>query len=76
MPIKSFLKILKDYYLEIIKPIGLVMSAVVLTILWVVIFGIYAILTKLLRTIGVMKSVPTGWQDCPSEPPENVHYQF
>ena len=73
---KSFLQSLKEYYLEVIHPIGRVMSFLMLTFLWLAVFGIYAIITKLLRAIHVMKPAPTGWVDCPPEPPENVHFQF
>ncbi len=76
MQSREFFRHLKKYYMEVIEPIGRVMSFIILTFLWLVVFGIYAIITKILRAIGIMKPAPTGWQDSPPEPPENVHYQF
>lgn len=64
---------LKHYYLEIFKPVGLVMSALVLTLLWILVIGLYALIIKLLRTLGIVKSPATGWRDCS---PDTIHYQF
>ena len=76
MSLLQLLKKVKDGYLAVSHAIGAVMSRILLTVLWIVVFGIYAILIKCLRIIGVMHPERTGWQSVPTETAEHVHYQF
>jgi len=57
--------------------LGFVMSKIILTIVWIVGFGIYAIIIKLFLIRKLMKKKPeTYWIDIKQDPIENMKYQF
>lgn len=75
MSFRSKLSAFRAYYMEVVRPIGLVMSKVILTALWLVVFGVYAIITMIFKMLGLHRE-KTGWQKAEAEPPEHMHYQF
>ena len=56
--------------------LGLVMSKILLTILWIVGFGIYAIPMKIATIFRPKKSLATYWHDVPAEYPDSMRHQF
>ncbi len=58
------------------KVLGKVMSFLILTVLWVVGFGIYAIIIKLGILFAAKKSSSTYWVDLPPPEPGNMRRQF
>lgn len=66
----------RRYYMEVIEPIGRVMSFLILTCLWLVVFGLYALIMKILRLLRITKPPVTGWHPVAQDPPEHMHYQF
>ncbi|MBU2259985.1 hypothetical protein KKC44_05275 [Patescibacteria group bacterium] len=57
--------------------LGRVMSFIILTILWLVLFGIYAIILKILSIHKLWKKPPdTYWVDPLLEVPNGMHHQF
>ena len=56
---------------------GKVMSKIILTILWIVGFGMYGIIMKILRMFRRNASTPTTyWIDVPPVQPGDLHRQF
>ena len=58
------------------KAIGAVMSRILLTILWIVGFGVYAIPMKIAAIFRKPPAAGTYWRDVLPEPPENMARQF
>ena len=65
---------LYDLWEAFAHALGAVMSKVILTILWIIGFGPYAIIYKLLRKRDSKKE--TYWIDVPKEVHTNMHQQF
>lgn len=55
--------------------LGRIMSAILLTILWVVVFGIYAIAFKIIRLFSKTSGKDTYWIDVSNERTD-MRYQF
>lgn len=55
--------------------LGKVMSWIILTILWIVGFGTYAIVMKLVD-IFVTRAPQTGWIHVPVADPDDLHRSF
>ncbi|OGJ63485.1 hypothetical protein A3A67_01315 [Candidatus Peribacteria bacterium RIFCSPLOWO2_01_FULL_51_18] len=47
---------LREGWMKISRAIGVVMSSILLTVLWVTVFGIYALILKLAHLFGAGKS--------------------
>lgn len=66
-----------DAWMEFSKVLGMVMSKIILTILWIVGFGTYGIILKIMR---LFRTIPargtTYWIDAPPPPPDDLHHQF
>ena len=59
------------------KVLGMVMSKIILTILWIVGFGIYGIIRKIgLLFVGKTEAPGTFWIDVPPTAPDDLHHQF
>lgn len=56
--------------------LGMVMSKIILTILWIVGFGLYAIVIKAIRLVKGEPSKVTYWQIPPEEFEGRLKYQF
>lgn len=55
--------------------LGRIMSAILLTILWIVVFGLYAIVLKIMRLFSKSSPKDTYWIDV-SKDPTDMQYQF
>ena len=55
---------------------GRVMSAIILTVLWIVGFGLYGIILKIMRLFQSKTSPTTYWIDIATETPESMKRQF
>ena len=58
------------------KVLGKVMSFLILTVLWVIGFGIYAIIVKIGMLFAAKKPADTYWVDLPPPEPGNMRRQF
>jgi len=57
--------------------VGKVMSKIILTVLWIVGFGMYGILLKIIRLFVKKAHAPgTYWIDVPPAQPGDLHRQF
>ena len=52
--------------------IGLVMSSIILSIIWIVVYGAYAIVIKVIG-LGSKKSPASYWADVSEETPDFSH---
>ena len=65
-----------DAWMEFSKALGMVMSKIILTILWIIGFGIYGIIAKIGRLFVRKAGAPgTYWIDV-TEPSSDLHRQF
>lgn len=64
-----------EAWMEFSRALGIVMSKIILTILWIVGFGGYAIVFKIVRALR--RSTPAGsyWIDVPPDQ-DDLHRQF
>ncbi len=53
--------------------IGLIMSSIILTVLWVIVFGIYAIILKIVNTFGKHPAQESYWWDVSQEHSDFQH---
>ena len=56
--------------------LGMIMSRVILTLLWIVGFGSYAVILTIIRLIRKTPPKTTHWQIPPEEFEGRLHYQF
>lgn len=55
--------------------LGRIMSTILLTILWVIVFGLYAIVLKIMKLFSKKPSSDTYWIDV-SKDSTDMQYQF
>lgn len=65
-----------DLWMLFSKALGRVMSWILLTILWVVVFGIYAIVLKIIVIFRKQTRPVTYWHDLAIDPPESMRRPF
>lgn len=70
------LKQLYDLWMLFSKALGRVMSWILLTILWVTMFGVYAIVAKVIKLCTKKNSATTYWVDLEPEPAEHMKRPF
>lgn len=58
------------------EALGRVMSWIILSILWIVGFGIYAIVLKTMNTFKSQQKPISYWVDPPQDFPNSMKYQF
>ncbi len=71
------LRQLYDLWMAFSRALGKVMSFLILTILWIVGFGIYALVLKVIRLMR--KDNPASasfWLDVPHSPEDSLRQQF
>jgi hypothetical protein len=56
--------------------LGMIMSRIILTLLWIVGFGIYGIVMKIINLFKSKKSPDTYWRDPPTDFENSMKYQF
>lgn len=56
--------------------LGMVMSKIILTLLWIVGFGLYAIVLKVIHIVRKEQPKATYWQIPPEEFEGRLKYQF
>lgn len=77
MAIPSFLRPLWHGWMRFSHAVGLVMSTIILTILWIVGFGIYAIILRIVRIPKIFqKPAASYWIDVSPDPKEHMRYPF
>lgn len=77
MNIPAPLKLLFEGWMKFSHILGLIMSTIILTILWIVGFGLYAIILKIIMIPSLFKKSPeTYWIDIKPDPIENMKYPF
>lgn len=67
MPIPKPLRPLYDAWMAFSKVLGKVMSAILLTVVWAVVFGAYAIVMKIAALFRKKPDGPSTWVDCSPE---------
>lgn len=66
-----------DAWMEFSKALGMIMSKIILTILWLVGFGTYGIILKIMHLFVRKAEAPgTYWIDVPAAGPDDLHRQF
>lgn len=66
-----------EAWMEFSRVLGMIMSRVILTILWIVGFGLYAIVLKVIRLFVPKAQAPgTSWIDVTVEQSGDLHRQF
>jgi hypothetical protein len=76
MKLPAPLRWLKKGWMAFSHVLGLVMSKIILTILWIVGFGMYAIVLKILHLVSFRKKPETYWVDTPKDFENSMKYQF
>lgn len=71
----DFLKKLYRAWMGFSHILGRIMSTILITILWIVVFGIYAIILKVMRLFARKTSNETYWIDISKESTD-MRYQF
>lgn len=67
MTVPAFLRPLYNAWMAFSKVLGRIMGAIMLTVIWVVLFGIYAIVMKIGRLFAKKKDNSSTWIDCSHE---------
>ncbi len=70
------LRQLYDLWMAFSKVLGKVMSFIILTILWLIGFGIYAIVMKIIALTASKTPKATYWIEVPTLSEETFHRQF
>ena len=65
-----------DAWMEFSKVLGRIMSAIILTILWLVGFSIYGIVLKIRGVFVKKKKKASYWIDLKKETGDGLKYQF
>ena len=73
MTIPKPLKPLYDAWMAVSHFIGLIMSSVMLSLIWVIVFGAYAMIIKTVSLFGTKKRSGTDWADVSSEASDFQH---
>lgn len=75
MRIPQSLKPIAALWMKMSHAIGVVMSTIILSILWLVLFGLYAIVLKIVALFGRPPKRETYWNDV-SEETSDYQHQF
>ncbi|OGJ60768.1 hypothetical protein A3C37_02675 [Candidatus Peribacteria bacterium RIFCSPHIGHO2_02_FULL_53_20] len=75
MKLPAPLKKVYNLWMRFSHVLGRIMSTILLTILWVVVFGIYAIVLKIMHIFSKAPSKDTYWIDVSKESTD-MRYQF
>lgn len=75
MKMPAPLQKLYDLWMRFSHVLGRIMSSILLTILWIVVFGLYAIVLKVMRLFSKKISSDTYWIDV-SKDSTDMQYQF
>ncbi len=71
------LKLLWKGWMAFSHVLGLIMSTIILTVLWIVGFGIYAIILRIVRIPKIFqKPAQSFWIDVSPDPKEHMRYPF
>ncbi len=73
MKIPKALRPLYDGWMTVSHMIGLVMSSIILSILWVLVFGAYAVVIKTVSLFGAKRKAASYWADVSEEVPDYQH---
>ncbi len=73
---RSFFRTIKRSWMAISRAVGLVMSSILLTVLWVVLFGLYAIVLKCICIFTRKKGTQESFWHAMPEEPGDYRYQF
>ena len=76
MKLPAPLRWLKKGWMAFSHALGIVMSKIILTILWFVGFGAYAVIIKIIRLVSRRKKQETYWIETPKDYENSMRYQF
>jgi hypothetical protein len=65
-----------DAWMAFSRVLGFVMSRIILTILWIVGFGIYGIILKVVGLFSKKESGASMWIDCEPVKSDSLKHQF
>lgn len=65
-----------EAWMEFSKVLGRVMSAIILTILWLVGFGAYGIVIKVVRLFAGEQARDSYWLEVKKHPEDSLKHQF
>ena len=66
----------KDLWMAMSHAMGRVVSWILLSILWALVFGVYALIMKSARLFRRSGAPDSYWKPCPPEFPESMRHQF
>ncbi|TSC59480.1 MAG: hypothetical protein Greene041662_456 [Candidatus Peregrinibacteria bacterium Greene0416_62] len=75
MNLPAPLKKIYDAWMSFSHILGRIMSTILLTILWIIVFGLYAIVLKIVKLFSKTPSKDTYWIDVSNESTD-MQYQF
>ncbi len=67
---------LKKLWLRLSHALGFIVSSILLTVLWVTLFAVYAAILKIIRFFRRPRSVVTYWIDAAENDQKNMCRQF
>lgn len=76
MKIPAVLRVPYRAWMAFSHVLGLVMSSIMLTILWIVAFGFYGIVLKISHILRPRKDARTEWKPLPAQDAASLHTQF
>jgi hypothetical protein len=65
-----------DGWMMFSKALGFVMSKIMLTIFWLIFFGIYALIIRLIGLFSHKPKTDSYWLDTPTDYENSMKYQF
>ena len=76
MRIPKPLRPLYDAWMAFSQALGKVMGAILLTIIWIVVFGIYAVVIKIIRLFQKTDPRASTWTPCTPEDASTMRRSF
>ena len=71
------LQLLWNGWMKFSHVFGLIMNTIILTVLWIVGFGLYAIILRVLNIRQLFQKTPESyWHEAKPTPMEEMHYPF
>jgi len=76
MKLPAPLRWIRDGWMAFSHLLGLIMSKIILTIVWIVLFSIYGVIQKIISLLRPEKPQASYWVDPPAEAPDALRHQF
>ncbi|MDD5026170.1 MAG: hypothetical protein PHH13_02215 [Candidatus Peribacteraceae bacterium] len=76
MKLPAPLRWIRDGWMAFSHLLGLIMSKIILTIVWLTLFTIYGVIRKITDLFSSEKWQESYWVDPPAEAPDALRHQF